>query len=269
MIPFADAIDKPILSRIDANGSDAYDLNLDRIRAVNGAQYQLVAAANSLMEKTKMVGEGLVDLNRTGVFQTSQYGQVAIDDLIALAPVNQKMWTVLAVYPEFQATAAPVVIPDPIDTNSLVRLDVRYVKGLKAAKRYTQEQQAGVELDIFAPGNTMITTPETKDYGYTYGTTPLTNTGQAPSKQLTILGGPASPARQLVAVAYLKQPELVPAFTSELDPNYSTYQLEWPPSMAELLIAVALRILAIKTGDGTTQYGLNSQEMGMLLQAIA
>lgn len=269
MIPFADSIDKPILSRLDANGSDAYDLNLDRIRAVNGAQYQLIAAVNSIMEKTKMVGEGLVDLNRTGVFQTSQFGQVAIDDLIALAPVNQKMWTILAVYPEFQSTDAQTIVVDPIATNSLMRLDVRFVKAIRSAKRWTQEQQAGVELDIFAPGNTDITTPQTKDYGYTYGTTPLTNTGQAPSKQLTILGGPASPARQLVAVAYLKEPSLVPAFTSELDPNYSTYQMEWPPSMAELLIAVALRILAIKTGDGTTQYGLNSQEMGMLLQAIA
>lgn len=269
MIPFAEAIDKPILSRLDANGSDAYDLNLDRITAVNGAQYQCVAAVNSIMEKTKMVGEGLADLNKTAVFQTTQFGQVAIDDLLALAPVNQKLWTILAVYPEFQSTDPQAIVVDPIPTNSLLRTDVRFVKAIRGAKRWTQEQQPGVELDIFAPGNTTITTPETKDYGYTYGTTPITTTGQAATKLLTILGGPTPPARQLVAVSYLKQPNLVPAFTSELDPNYATYQMEWPPSMVELLIAVALRILAIKTGDGTTQYGLNSQEMGMLLQAIA
>lgn len=270
MIPFAQAIDVHLLSRLDANGTDAYDLQLDRIRGVNGAQYQLVAAINSMMERSKMTGEALVDLNRTAVFQTSEFGQVAIDDLIALAPVSQKMWTVLAVYPEFLSAEPQVVNPDLIPTNSSMRLDVRFIKALKSAKHYTQEQQADVEEDIFAPGNTMVTTPNAKDYGYLYGTKAETNVGQAAQKMLTVLGGPTAPARQLVAVSYLKVPALIPAtITSELQPEYQTVQLEWPESMAELIITMALRIMAIKTGDGTTQYGLTSQEMAMLLQAIA
>lgn len=271
MIPFAEVIDKPILSRLDANGSDAYDLNLDRIRAVNGAQYQIVSAVNSIMERTKMVGEAFVDLNKTAVFQSTEGGQVSIDALLASNPLNQELWTILAVYPEFASYGPQVINTDLIPDNSTARFDIKFIKGLKSAKHYTQEQDADVNKDVFAPGSPMASAfPANDEWGYRYGSEAFSVGGVAPTKRLTLLGPIAFTERKLVAVSYLKVPTLVPEMPQgELDPLYASTQLEWPPSMAELLITVALRILAIKTGDGTTQYGLSSQEMGMLIQAIA
>lgn len=268
MIQFSE-IATQILARTDANGSDGYELNFDIIPAINGAQKQLVTAVQSLTESSRMSAEALRDLNKTAVFQSNTKGQISIDSLLALPPVGHKLFGVLAVYPEFSAFQDVTVITDPIETNSLLRTDVRFVRGIKAAKRITQEQDSMIENDPFSPGNNVLSN-SLKEYAYMFGSEPIVTQGQASSRILTVLPEPSAGSRHVVAVSYLKVPELVPVMPGYLDdPLFTSTQLEWPESMAELIVEVARRILSIKVGDGTIQYQLAAAETQALLQALA
>lgn len=268
MIPFA-KVDGQVLARLDAVGTDHYDLSLDRIPAVNGAQYLLQSTLSSLIEGKKFSGEALRDLNSTAVFQTSVYGQIDLDALIGAttSPVPpHKLWTVIGVYPEFISAPPAVIVPDPVDERSRI-LNTRFIRPLKGAKRYTQEQQAQVNTDIFAPGSPKNINPAMQEYGYLFGTKPVTSGSMPPETVMTVVGGPAG--RKAVAVSYLRVPKTIPPMADEQDPLYAGWQIEWPPSMEELIVSAALRIISIKAGDGTTVNTLSAQELNMLLQVTA
>lgn len=265
MIPLSYA-DGQVLARLDAVGSDGYDLGTDRIPAFNGAQQLLTATLNAGFDTRKPTGEGLRDLNKTAVFQTSEFGQIAIDQLLDRG--SQKLWTVIGVHPEFQAAIDPQLVIDLIPTNSLLRTDIRFVKAIKSAKRITQEEVGMADKDVFSAGNSMIdeTSPDYQ-YAYYLSGTAFTSVGQNVGTTLSVIRhNPGT--RKLVGVSYLKVPEMVPNMVDELDPLYATTQLEWPDSISELLINLVLKLLAIKTGDNTTQYTLTQNEVGQLLQAI-
>lgn len=259
-------IDQQVLARLDAEGTDHFELSLDRIPAYRGAQERISSILSAGLEAKKFSGEALRDLNYTTVFQTSERGQIDVDSLISLPPLEHKAWTIVAVHPEFESYQEQVIVGDNIPTNSLLRNDIRFVRPIKSAKHYTQEQEAIVRKNVFLPGNEIIS-GEAKEWGYVFGTK-AEATGQQVGRTIRIMDHPAG-TRALVAIAYIKAPNRIPDIPSENDPLYNTYELEWPESMAELIIAVSLRILAMKQGDQTTLYTLNTQEMGLLLGAIS
>lgn len=268
MFPFS-ILDQDVDARLDHDGSDAYDLNLARIRAVNAAQLQLMTAIHAGLDERKMSAESLRDLSRVMVFQTSHAGQVAIDDLLALANNGEKLWSIVAVHPKFNSYGPQVIVGDPLPTNSLLRTDIRYYEPVKSAKRYTQEQLAQAKGDIFAPGNTEIPETDPKcEYGYSVEPRSFTSTGQVVGTTVKVFPHTFG-TRKLVAIGYLKEPALVP--TMPLygnDPLYTSTQMEWPISCKELLVAVTLRILSIKTGDSTTQYVLSKEEEAQLIRLM-
>lgn len=268
MFPFS-ALDSAVLARIDAVGSDGYDLNTDRIPGTNGAQYQCATAVRSFLEQKKMTGEALRDLNYTSIFQTTHAGQVAVDDLLALAPLNHKLWSIIGVHPEFESYEPQVIVGDPLPANSLIRTDLRFIRPLKSSHHQTQEQQSDSEQDIFAPGSGIVPVTDTKvQYAHTFATHPITTVGQQVGVLMTVTPHTFG-ARRLVAISYLKSPKLVPPMPGNLlDPLYNTTTLEWPESVLELMIAVTMRILSIKVGDNTTQYVLTKEEENQLLRAI-
>jgi hypothetical protein len=270
MIPY-NVHDAQLIARLDAEGTDSYGLNEDRITATNAAQYMLQGALNALVEKNKKLGESLRDLNWTAVFQTSLFGQVDIDTLLNTASINRiphKLWTVLAVYPEFESAEAQTLTPDPISVHSMLRQDVRFTSPIEAAKHYTQQDWANSKKDLFAPGSPLMTNTKLKEYGYHFGTRAVANTGPVANTTLTVLGTPAG-KRQLVAVSYLKVPEAVKTMPLlESDPLYTQTKLEWPESMAELLVSLTLRQMTYQVGDQTTLYQLTSEETGLLLNAL-
>jgi hypothetical protein len=271
MIAF-NKVDQQVRARVDAVGTDHYDLNLARIPAVNAAQHLVQSALSSLIEGKKFSGEALRDLNWTAVFQTSEFGQIDLDRLLGTATINyipHKLWTVLAVYPEFRSSEAQTLTTDPIPVHSLLRQDVRFVSPVKAAKHYTQEQWASAQGNIFAPGSPLMTNAKLKEYGYLLGTRTATNTGPTSQVMMSILGTPPV-GRQLVAVSYLKVASTVSEMPlEEGDTLYTQTMLEWPDSMEELIVTAAHRILSVKQGDGTTLHSLSMEEMGMLLQTVS
>ena len=269
MIPLRE-VDEEVRSQLDANGSDAYDLNFARIPATNAAQNQLMSAVRSFQERNSMVGESLRDLNYTAVFQTTEAGQVALDTLLALAPLGHKLWSVMGVHPEFDSYEPQSIVADPIATNSRIRTDLRYIRSRKSSKLYTQEAQSDVSMDIFAPGNSIVPSDNpTVEFGHTLGSTAVVTGGQQVGVTLTITPHTIG-TRRLVAVSYLKVPSTMPNIptNSIQDPVFLSAQLEWPASCKGLLVSVIRRILAIPIGDGTTQYVLSKEEENQLLRAI-
>lgn len=274
MIKFS-YIDRQLKARLDAEGSDAYDINLDRIPAINGAQHLVQSAVDSLMDRNKYPGELLRDLNYTAVFQTDKFGQVSIDTNLGVStmPVDlsrpqraQRLWTVIAVYPEFVPAGTADVIADTTPTKSRLREDLRFIRPIKAAKRWTQEQWDKIKDDPWAPGNSVLTN-SLKEYGYVVSTRPLT-TDRWPSMVNLSIMPHTDGTNKLVAISYLKSPfEVLPMPLGEADTAYDTVLLEWPESMAELLISVALRVISYKQGDGTTLNALSTQELSMLMNA--
>lgn len=276
MIPFG-TLDKAILPRIDEEGTDAHDLNLDRIPAVNAAQRLIQSAVTSLLEAKKYSGEGLRDLNYTAVFQTSMFGQIDIDRILGSLPDPDdhlkkkvhKLWSVVAVYPEFTSEGAQEVTYDPVQTRSSLRADVRFTAPLRDSKHLTQQQWAGGETDVFSPGSSLLTNTKLRTYGHLFGTRAIVETGAVANTTLTVVGIPDG-KRQLVAVGYLKVPDMVPPMPGGVsDPLYTSTRLEWPDSMMELLVAVACRMVTMKQGDNTTLNSLSGEEAAMLIRAIA
>lgn len=276
MIPFS-ILDRAIIPRIDEEGTDAHDLNLDRIPAVNAAQRLIQSAVTSLLEAKKYSGEGLRDLNYTAVFQTSMFGQIDIDRLLVSIPdpdnhLNKKahkLWSVIAVYPEFEGAEPYEVIADTVPTRSTLRSEVRFVAPIKDSKHVTQQQWAGRSTDVFSPGSVLMKNPKLRNYGHLFGTRAVVGTGPVANTTLTVLGIPEN-QRQVVAVSYLKVPDLVPAMPlGTTDPLYISTILEWPYSMLELLVAVSCRMVTMKQGDHTTLNSLSGEEVSMLLQSIS
>lgn len=269
MIAFKD-VDQLIVSRTDAEGTDAYDINLDRIPAINGAQHVLTSFLSPMLEARKFSGEALRDLNVTLCYQSTMFAQV---DLAASAPSGQPQlfnpWGIIAVYPEFVAAGPMQPVPDNVDSHTYFRPDIRFVAPTKSAKRYTQEQWAFSGSDPFMQGSPLNTNPHAKEYGYMYGGRAINPGGPASRPTLSITGL-AFGKRHQVAVSFLKTPNDIPQMPlGTADPLYGTSQLEWPASMQELIATIALGILAIKVGDATTQYTLSEAQKGQLIRMLA
>lgn len=256
-------IDTRVKSRLEAEGTDHWRLDLDRIPSLNGAQWLVQSAVNSLMDSTKGIGEALRDLNKTVVVQTSVNGRVELDRLLAAPPLAHRLWTVLGVYPEIMPAAT--LQPDPLPNNSRLRSDLRMAYPLKSATRWTQQQWAMMRDDVFAAGNSRLT-GQLKTWGWFMGTDQVTSVGQVTGTELVIVD--TNGQRIIAGISYLKVPEEVPVIPNEDDTQYASWLLEWPESMLELLVAVTLRILHYRQGDGTTVSSLSTQEMAMLMQAL-
>jgi len=264
VIPLRD-IDQALLPRLDAEGTDHYDLSLDRIPNLNAAQRTLTSALASLHEQKKFSGEALRDLTRTAVFQTNQFGQIPLDIELARGPQPLRMWGILAVYPDFESEGGQPPVPSPLPTESVRRDDIRFISPNKSAMRYTHEQWAQVRGNVFSPGNTRISGTE-KEWGYIVSGTSQTSVGQQVGTTITIL----PQEFRLVAVSVLKTPSMVPTdILDDTDPRYATTMLEWPDSMFDLLVALTHRGLSFKQGDNTTLNSLSSQEMAILLGAVS
>lgn len=269
MIPFSEH-NAQLTARLEAEGTDSFGLNEDRIPATNAAQRIVQGVLASMLEARKFSGEGLRDLNWTAVFQTNAWGEVDIDHILRSSTTGvdrHLLWTVLAVYPEFEAEAPWAVIPNNPARFSMLRPDVRFVSPIKAAKRWTRQQWADVKQDMFAPGSPLMTNPLLREYGYLFGGRTAVAGGTATHTLLSVMGLP--PGKTLVAVNYLKAPAPVPSMPlREDDPLYGSTMLEWPESMAALLGSVTMRQLGYPIGDGTTLNQLSGEEMTMLINAI-
>ena len=255
-----------VAALLDAEGSEHYTFDQDYLPNINGVQDQLLSVIGQLLGARKFTEEGLRELNKVAVFQTNAYGEIDIDECLTqtggqgqLPNPPHKLWTVVAVYPEFDSAGDTSIItigvPPP---TSLMRGGVRFIRPIKDAKRYTQEQHGMLRKNVFMQGNQTLT-GEMKTYGYFIGSEKRWTALPSVGRTITIFPHTTN-QRTLVAVAYLKVPSQVTAITDSI---------EWPESMRDLIVQMVYRRMAFKQGDGTTAYGLSSVEMNMLAQALS
>lgn len=260
-----------VAALLDAEGSEHYTFDQDYMPNINGVQDQVVTLVDPVFGKRKFSEEGFRELNFTACFQANAWGGIDIDTLLLQGggsgqwDVAHKLWTVLAVYPEFDYTApSGQTLPNtditPLQANpatSMARPDVRFAEPTKAAKRTTQEKAALDKLNIFAPGNNTLV-GDLKEWSYFFGDTNRASTNPVPTRMLFVRPFVAG-TKPVVAVSYLKVPNRV----TTIDDN-----LEWPDSMRDLFVQAVYRRMSFKQGDGTTAYTLGTAELTSLLQAL-
>jgi hypothetical protein len=258
-----------MLFRLGAEGSDHYRDVQEIIPALNASQHLLTAALNAIFDTKKEVAEQLRELNFDAIFQTNWWGEVDLDgesdkdDPIVGTGTDlpkHKIWTVVGVHPEFYhqggSAPLPVTIMNPL--KSFRKTSAIFKGAIKSAARSTQEKRARNTLNKFQPGNTALT-GGLKEYGYFFGSTARNTINPQVGRVITIF--PHTPQTFThVAISYLKVPRDVVAITDTM---------EWPESMLQLIVSMALRQIAYKQGDRTDLSTLSTQESSMLLQSFA
>jgi hypothetical protein len=250
----ASVIHSRILSRLDAEGSDRYTFDQDTKYAINSAMEILITMFNQAFAENKLTPESLRELNIVGVWQANSFSRIAFSE----AEVGHGLWSIIAVYPECETYKKVALAKAGTDDKpSSFRKDVTFVKSIKSAKRFTQEEWNENIDNAFMPGNDILK-GELKEYSYLdfANYTSTSYVGGADKVEITIR--PDVP-NKLVAIAYLKYPNQVSAPTDTI---------EFPKSITELITDIALSVIAEKQGDGTNLYAVSERSINLLVSLI-
>lgn len=245
----AQTIHDRILSELDAEGSDRYTFAQDTKHAINSAIDILVSLFNEAFAENKLTPESLRELNFTKVWQANSYSRVAFNS----SEVGHSMWSLIAVYPKPKVNKATVVIPNT-KSNSVSKFlpAVSFVSG-RSAKRLSQEEWGDNEKNAFMAGNSILA-GDLVEYGYQdfsdYSSTSYPSSTD--KKEITIR--PDIP-NSLVAISYLKYPNRVVTLSDSI---------EFPESLTELLVEIALNKISVKQNNGTNLYGVTAQNVSRL-----
>lgn len=227
-----------IASALDAENSDRYTFDRDYKYAINYASEYAVMLFNSIFAQKKYTSESLRELNRTLVFQTSQYSRVAFDSSVLGFPV----WTIVGVYPEPEIKFAGVLPTAPSDSSTYLST-ASYIKSYFSCKRLTHEEANSNRLNPFMPGNEISTCSDLKEYGY-IDFSDYTNGYNLLGNKFEIEVVPEIPM-EAVAVSVLKYPSQATLITGSI---------EFPESMTSFLVDNALKFISFKQGDNTNLY---------------
>lgn len=254
MIPVQTVHDR-MLSALDAQDSDRYLFDPHIKDAINGAVEDMVTLLDYAFGANKLSPEKLVDLTFVKVFKTNSYSRFAFK----ANEVGHDYWTVLAIYPKpivnKKVTQSPSSTPTSVSSYAP---DVSFINGGKAAKRLTFEQWTDNEDNAFMPGNDILQ-GASKEYAYLdaadFSSSSYTGNGGYPEWTIR----PAVPT-QYVAFAYLKRPSTVTQITDNL---------EFPKSVTDLIVDLALQKITYKQGaGGAPLYAVTTQNVNRLIAAI-
>lgn len=243
-----------ILSRLDAEASDRYTFDQDTKFAINGAMEILVTLFNQAFGDNKLTPENLRELNKVKIWQANTFSRIAFDEVA----VGHGLWSIIAVYPKCVTTkksAIPSVSAAP--TISKYRPDVTLVSSGKGAKRLTQEEWNENEDNAFMPGNNILK-GSIQEYAYLdfADYTSTAYPGGADKVEITVR---PSVSNQFVAIAYLKYPNQVSSIND---------LIEFPKSLTELFVDLALSKIAEKQNDQTNVWNISEKNINMLVSLI-
>lgn len=240
-----------MLAALDAEGSDRYTFNEDTKYAITGAISTTIALFNSAFGENKLSPEQLRELVYIKVWQASQYSRIAFN----ATKVGHNFWTIFGVYPKIVANQKKSGTNLSNKSESMFRPDLSYLSSYRSAKRLSFEKWNENALNAFEAGNTILN-GSLADYAYldfaNYTSTSY-DTGGADKVELEIR--PAVPG-ELVAIAYLKHPTPISALTDSV---------EFPESLTNLIVEIALNEIAIKQGDGTSLFLVSDRNVNRLV----
>ena len=236
------------LSALDAEGSDRYLFDQDFKPAINYANEWMVSAFNKIFATTKLSGESLRELVKIKVFQANNFSRIAFNE----AAVNQKLWSVLAIFPNPVVT--PFYSPTPNANLALSQYLplLSHVSGQSCTNRMTLEQWNDNQKNVFAAGNNDLI-GDLNEYAYLdfmdYSSSGYTNPG---TFELEVR---PSVANKLVSIAYLKKPNEVSLISDSI---------EFPDSMMDIILEKMLNFISWKQGDQTTLYLVTDRDIARL-----
>jgi hypothetical protein len=247
------ALHNQILAELDAEGSDRYTFDQDTKYAINAAQDIVVALFNEAFAQNKLSPEQLRDLTKTKVWQANQYSRVAFKE----SETGHSLWSVIAVYPKPLCNKGVSSSPQDDKSKSLLRSDISFISAEHSAKRLSLEEWSDNKKNAFMPGNTVLS-GGLAEYGYLdfsdYSSSSYSGNSGEPELEVR----PAIPG-QLVAISYLKHPNRI-STTSD--------SIEFPSSMFQLFVDMALNTIAVKQGDGTNLWSVTSVNIQKLVNAL-
>jgi hypothetical protein len=236
-IPVQRIVDQ-MKSSLDSEGSDRYLFDQDFKPAINFAIDLSVAVFNEAFAENKLSPEQLRELTKVKVWQASGYSRIAYNEV----DTGHPLWTIVAVFPNITVNKSAISGASGDNKSvSKFRGDVSFIKSGKDAKRLTFEQWNENDDNAFMPGNVVLT-GGLQEYAYLdfadYSSTSYTGNNNLP--EITIRPDVSG---KLVAIAYLKTPTKVSVIGDSV---------EFPASMFNLIVDMALNFVSVKEGDGAS-----------------
>lgn len=241
-----------LISLLGAEGSNYYDVNLDIIPAINRAQKYIVSIINSIMGAKKFAESYARELTKVLVFQTSIYSRI---DLTPSQPYV--FWDILDVLapttPIVLNTAfAPVTVPNGLSAPLPTYF---YVSGGDSCERKTSNEWNTNKKNPFSGGYNKEPAgknlkPAYLQFGdYFNGIFPVQN-------EIEI--SPAVPVQPVVVYVVIAPPDVTALANS----------LPFPIIFESIITKCALREISIKSGDGTTTYGISEEEIQTFIKTL-
>lgn len=250
-ISVQDIVDR-LQSALDADGQgDYYLFDQDYKPAINYAIDFITGVINSRLSSDKLSTESLRELIRTRVYQTSKYSRVQFDS-------SDNVWSILAVYINPTVSkddATPLPDVDSTPASSYLITHASHLTSTDSAKRLTIEQWNTNIGNPFLAGNTSVTAPFIK-YGYLPFNDYSSTHEYAPTNEIEIrpeLEG------ELVSIVILQYPTRVSLISDDI---------EFPESMTNIIVNLALRWLSFKQGDNTTINSQSNADIQALLETV-
>ncbi len=248
MFPFSEAL--PFIdANLDAEGSDHYGLQEDKLTAGTMAVLDIVNMAKRVEGANKFSEETLRDLTKVGIWECSTgYGRLHFNE----AALGHEMMTIVGVMPDPDFPPGQVVVGTNFANNytSRYRTDLSFWQCDNNAKRYTREQWNKLRDNKFKPGNTVLT-GSLIEYAYLNQSDYNSSTYTASGPEIEVR--PIPPAKtapssgRYVAVEYLRTPARLTLVGSTVD---------LPDGLKPLFVAQTCLHMATKQGDGTNLYGI-------------
>ena len=197
----------------------------------------LVTAFNQAFASNKLTPECLRELSKLKIWQCNQFSRFSINPTDIGGPI----WTITAIYPLPKTNKGASSSPPADPSKSLFRPDLSFVESVNSCKRLTLEEWNTNQLNVFTPGN-IILTGGLQEYAYLdpndYSSTSYT--GAPNTVEWTIR--PMIP-NGLVGVGYVLYPKPVTAITDTIS---------FPESLTAMIVDIALTLIAYKQGNGTS-----------------
>jgi len=242
-----------MLSLLDAEQSERYLFDQDIKPAINGAMEMMVTMFNEAFGSNKLTPECLRELSKVKIWQCNQYSRFSIAD----ADVGGSIWTITSIYPMPVTNKGASSAPPTDKSESQFRGDLSFVSSTFSCKRLTLEEWNTNAQNIFTPGNTILKNG-LMDYAYLDPNdyTSTSYTGNPAQVEYTVR--PDIP-NGLVAVGYVKYPTPVALISDSV---------EFPPSLTDLLVDLALLKISMKINDQTTLAQMTSTFSQRLVSLI-
>lgn len=236
-------------AELDAEGSDRYLFDQDIKPAINSAIDVLTALFNAAFAEKKLSPECLREITKVGVWQTNKFSRVAFIE----SDLGFSVWTIVGVYPKIKTNIGATSSNSINPSESKFRDNLSFIKSSFSAKRLTLEEWNENVSNAFMPGNTLLHDSLT-EYAYLdfADYTSASYDGNKMTPEITIR--PDVP-NELVGIAYIKTPDKI---------SNAFQNVEFPRSLKQLIVDIALNQISVKQSDGTNLYGITAQNIAKL-----